>query len=476
MPLPPPDALIWVIEDDQALGTLLQEELEDAGFAVSLKASAEIATRDLRQQQPDLIVSDLRLPDMDGLTFLKTVRDTWPHAPPGFLLITAFGTIPKAVEALKAGADDFLTKPLDLEHFILCVQRILEQKRLREMVTQMRGLLAENNFHGIYGTSSAIRRLCSQIQQISQAQGPVLITGESGTGKELVAHAIHKASQRARGPFLPVNCAGIPEHLLESEFFGHTEGSFTGAQKNRQGLFAEAAGGSLLLDEISEMPLVLQAKLLRVLQDGSLRRVGENHEHKVDVRVLAATHRDLEEEVRRGNFREDLFFRLEAFTLRIPPLRHRGEDLEFLALRFLQQFALAQNKRIKGFSERSLELIRQYPFPGNVRELSNAVERAVTFATDAYIQIAHLPNRIRNYAKSSNGSSASVPQLMSEGDPLLSLAELEQQYIQQVMAHTKGNKRQAAAILGIGRRTLYRRLGESGIEKMPSSVNGDLKP
>jgi len=319
----------------------------------------------------------------------------------------------------------------------------------------------------MYGSSAAMRLLFEQIRQVADAQGPVLILGESGSGKELVTRAIHNESTRANGPFLPVNCAGIPEHLVESEFFGHAAGSFTGAQRSRQGLFAEAEGGSLFLDEISEMPLFLQAKLLRILQDGKVRRVGENKEHQADVRVLAATHRDLEEEVRQGRFREDLFFRLETFTVKVPPLRERGEDIELLAGRFLQQFSLALNRRIKGFSHTALEKIARYPFPGNVRELRNAVERAVTFATGAWIQPEHLPTRIRNYNSAIGEPRNDKREFVGAGEILPPLAEIEQRYIRHVLKRVNGNKRQAAAILGIGRRTLYRKIGE----KMQDGLN-----
>ncbi|MFW6332555.1 MAG: sigma-54-dependent transcriptional regulator [Thermodesulfobacteriota bacterium] len=452
------NGLICIVEDDKALGTLLLEEVQDAGLKAYWAPTAEKAARAMEQKWPDLIVSDLKLPGMDGLTFLKSVLHKVPDSPPGFIIFTAFGTIPKAVEALKAGADDFLTKPLDLEHFMLSVKRVLERKRLREMVDRMRGLLSSESFHGMFGKSMSMRLLFDQIRQVARAQGPVLILGESGSGKELVARAVHQESARANGPFLPVNCAGIPENLMESEFFGHAAGAFTGAGQSRRGLFAEAAGGSLLLDEVSEMPLFLQAKLLRVLQDGKLRRVGENTEQEVDVRVLAATHRDIEAEIRKDHFREDLFFRLETFTLRVPPLRDRGEDVEFLAARFLQQFALALDKNVKGFSSNALEMIVRYPFPGNVRELSNAVERAVTFAGGGWIREEHLPARIRQHAGEAQTSTTDIQGLTRPEENLQPLAEMERRYIRHVLAASGGNKRRAAAILGIGRRTLYRKL------------------
>jgi len=455
---------VLIVEDDTSLGSLLLEEVEDAGLEAHLSSSAEEAAAHMEKWWPDLVVCDLRLPGTDGLTFLRGVTEKAPDAAPGFLIITAFGTIPKAVEALKAGAEDFLTKPLDLEHFMLCIRRILERKRLRDTVHQMRGLLTPDSFHGMYGQSAAMRLLFDQIRRVARAQGPVLIFGESGSGKELVARAIHKESPRRDSPFLPVNCAGIPEQLMESEFFGHAAGSFTGAQRSRQGLFAEAEGGSLLMDEISEMPLFLQAKLLRILQDGKLRRVGDNRECQVDVRVLAATHRNLEEEVRQGHFREDLFFRMETFTVRVPPLRERGEDLELLTGRFLRQFALTMDKSLKGFSPRALDLISGYPFPGNVRELRNAVERAVAFASGSWIRTEHLPARIREHQSQIKKPPTFVRGFAGSEDELPPLAEVERRYIQHVLHKVDGNKRRAASLLGIGRRTLYRRLGDEAQE------------
>ncbi len=457
-----PPGRVLIVEDDKALGGLLREEIEDAGLPVRLVSSAEAGWSALAEWRPDVVVCDLRLPGMDGLDFLKLVHEKIPETPPGFLMVTAFGTIPKAVECLKAGAEDFLTKPLDLEHFMLSVRRILERGRLRKMVLQMKGLLSSDDFHGIVGQSPAMCRLFEQVRKVAQARGPVLVLGESGSGKELVARAIHNESARSGGPFIPVNCAGIPENLVESEFFGHAEGAFTGARRNREGLFAEAEGGTLLLDEISEMPLFLQAKLLRILQDGKVRRVGENRETEVDVRILGATHRDLEAEVRAGRFREDLFFRLETFALRVPPLRERGEDVELLAARFLHRFSLAQEKRAREFTEDALARIAAYPFPGNVRELRNAMERAATFATGRRIGAKHLPARIREYSAGTRGTPPGSDGVPEEDDQaLLSLADVERRHIRRVLDRVGGNKRRAAAILGIGRGTLYRKLGET---------------
>ncbi len=452
---------VLVVEDDKGLGKLLTEEVQDHGMQAYWTSTAEEGLSVLDKWTPDLVVSDLRLPGMDALEFLQKVRDNYPDTQPDFLIVTAFGTISKAVEILKAGAEDFLTKPLDLDHFILTVQRILRNRALRMEVKQIKNLLNADSFHDMFGQSRPMRFLFDQVTRVADADGPVLILGESGTGKELVARAIHAESKRAQKPFLAVNCASIPEHLLESEFFGHKAGAFTGANKSRQGLFAEAHGGTLLLDEISEMPLFMQAKLLRLLQDGKVRPVGSNQEEQVDVRVLAATHRELEDEVEQGHFREDLFYRMETFTLRVPPLRERDTDLELLAERMLRRFCVQTGKNIQGFSEAALQLLGKYHFPGNVRELQNAVERAVTFCDGQEILPRHLPARIREHQNPGQEQSPGIlAQVLSQDQSLPSLAEIEKRYIQHVLDKVGGNKRRAASILGIGRRTLYRRLGE----------------
>ncbi len=452
------DSRILIIEDDQALGKLLEQEVRDHHFHCRLVGSAEQAFSVMSQWIPDLIVSDLRLPGMDGLEFLKKVGTEFSETQPDFLIITAFGTISKAVDTLKAGAEDFLTKPLDLDHFMICVNRILRNRNLRHEISRIKNLLNEDGFEGIIGQSRPMRDLFNQIARVARAEGPVLILGESGTGKELVARAIHRLSINHKGSFLAVNCAGIPEHLLESEFFGHKAGAFTGAGKSRRGLFAEAKDGTLLLDEISEMSLALQVKLLRMLQDGKVRPVGADQEEQVNVRVVAATHQDIEKEVNQGNFRQDLFFRLETFSLKIPPLRDREDDLELLAGRFLCKCSIQAGRKIHGFDKKTLNLLKKYPFPGNVRELKNAIERAVTFCDGKIILPEHLPARIRE--------QSSIPDLNSEDNifdayqnqTLPTLLQVEQDYIKRILKITGGNKRKAAAILGINRRTLYRRL------------------
>jgi len=454
---------VLIVEDDEDLANLLHDEAADMGLDVRTALDAECAFSELRQWLPDLVVSDLRLPGADGLELLRHSRGVSP--PPSFIVVTAFGTVAQAVEALRQGADDFLTKPLDFDHLRLTVARVLENRSLRQQLVRYQELLEEDGFHGMIGRSRPMQQLFSQIRQVAQSAGPVLIVGESGVGKELVARAIHRESQRSGQKLLAVNCASIPENLMESEFFGHVAGAFTGASRPRKGLFVEADGGTLLLDEIGEMPLALQAKLLRVLQEGRVRAVGADAEREVDVRILAATNRNLEVEAASGAVREDLFYRLETFAINIPPLRERDDDIELLIGRYLRRFSIQTGKRIPTLSAEALERLRSYPFPGNVRELQNALERAVTFCSGSTIKLEHLPPRIRNTTVRpaetvAHGVSSKLDSLLSDG-ALPTLAEMEARYIRYVVEHVGGNKRRAAALLGIGRRTLYRRLDES---------------
>lgn len=450
---------IVLVEDDRDLRELLQEELEAEGYQVIACGDAEQGKQLLATQAVDLLISDLRLPGADGLSLLPSLTSS--DSPPAVLIITAFGSVQQAVKALQAGADDFLTKPLEMDHFLLTVSRLLDNRKLRHEVQHYRSLLAVEQFNGMIGQSPAMQHLFQQIRQIAAAEGPVLVQGESGTGKELVARALHDQSSRRDGPYMVVNCGGIPSELMESEFFGHAAGAFTGARSQRAGLFQQANGGSLLLDELGEMPLALQAKLLRVLQDGKVRPVGSDHEIQLDVRIIAATNRNLTEAVADGSFREDLFYRLETFGLQVPPLRARGEDILKLTEFFLTRFNARQKQSIKGFSDAALGLLQQYSFPGNIRELQNAVERAATFCDTVLIEAHHLPQRIREQtgAPLLPANTAVIPQQPNQpadADALPTLETVQRQYIHQVLAATDGNKRRAADILGITRRTLYR--------------------
>ncbi len=453
---------ILLVEDDQGLVHMLCEELEENGYQVRPVSSAEEAGELVKAWEPDLVVSDLKLPGADGMALLESVKELYLQ--PGFLIITAFGSIAQAVEALKSGADDFLAKPLDLEHFSLSVKRILRHRRLQQEVHRFRSLMARDAFQGMIGRSRKMRIMFDQLQEIARAQGPVLIQGESGVGKELAAKALHDLSPRRRSRFLAVNCAGIPSELLESEFFGHEEGAFTGAVKKRQGLFHRTHTGSLMLDEIGEMPYNLQSKLLRVLQDGSFRPVGSNKEQQVDVRIIGSTNQDLDRLIASGGFREDLFYRLETFSLTVPPLRERREDIPLLAAYFLNQYCLQTGKEIQGFSPEAMDRLLAYPFPGNVRELQNIIERSVTFCHARHLEMEHLPTKVRHGAGDSlpGGNLHVEPmleRLLDRHEMLPTLQEIEKQYIDYVLDKTGGNKRRAAGVLGVSRKTLYRHLG-----------------
>lgn len=445
---------VLVVEDDPDLRQLLLEELEDAGHRCAACEGIRSARTFMQGQLPHVVVSDLRLPDGNGLTLLENVKQL--PLKPGFIVITAFGTIDQAVDALKRGADDFLTKPLDLDHLRLCVERTLQRQRLQEEVAYYRRLLDEGEFHSMVGTSASMRHLFAQLRQIAQAEGPVLVTGESGVGKELVARALHQESPRRNKPFVAINCGGIPASLLESELFGHAAGAFTGADKARQGLFAAAHGGTLLLDEIGEMPLEMQSSLLRTLQDGRVRPVGSNREEELDVRILAATNRNLPEEVSAGRFREDLYYRLETFSVAVPPLRERTGDLERLISHYIRQFNARRQQPVQGISAEALVRLKAYPFPGNIRELANMIERAVTFCSGDQLEVEHFPERVQSIAVTRLDTLKDTWQPPLAAGQLVPLESIEQDYIRYVLDQVDGNKRRAAEILGIGRRTLYR--------------------
>ncbi|WP_447956129.1 sigma-54-dependent transcriptional regulator [Vreelandella sp. EE7] len=452
---------LLVVEDDPAIRELLEEELHDAGYQTLGVPSAEEAMALLSHTPVAMMITDVRLPGMTGIQLLQQLRQSGSEL--GIIVITAFGTIDQAVEALKLGADDFLTKPLDLDAIREAVFRVLERQRLA--LNHDNEL---NHFHGIVGKSHAMQALFHDASRLAKSNAPILILGESGTGKELLARAIHQESPRAEAPFVPVNCASIPADLMESEFFGHVKGAFTGANEARKGLFQSAQGGSLFLDEIGEMPINLQAKLLRALQEKTVRPVGGEREEPVDVRIIAATHRHLEKEIEAQNFRSDLFYRLETFSLRIPPLRERGSDIEHLIFALIDKHAEAQGKQIEQIEPDALNTLLSYPFPGNVRELENAVMRAVTLSEEGLLKHGDLPERLRDHAGSHSEAELS-PTLSGEVLPGIqapapaqhrwpSLEEVEKRYIRKVLEATGGNKRRTAEVLGIARRTLYRRL------------------
>ena len=438
------DERIVVVEDDRELREFLGEAIADAGYAVSLHATANAALEALLAgADADLVITDLILPGMRGQELLREVRARRPEL--NVIVITAFGAIDSAIDLVKAGAYDYLTKPFGTDELLLAIDRALADSAVRRDVARL-ARSAEPPPPGFIGASRPMRELFALISRISRSTLPVLITGESGTGKERVARALHDAS--GREPFVAVNCAALPENLLESELFGHVRGAFTGADRDRPGLFESAHGGTLLLDEIGELPPTLQPKLLRTLEDGVVRRVGATSERTVDVRLIAATNRDLEQRVRDGTFREDLFWRLNVLHVHVPPLRQRSADIPLLAEHF------ADGRRI---APDAMALLSAYTWPGNVRELRNAIERAAALSTTGEVHAADLPARVQEAARATTIVADAARRH-------LPLRELEREYILEVLRSTGGNKTRAAELLGLDRKTLYRKLEEYRLE------------
>lgn len=412
----------------------------------------------MRERAFDAVLTDVRMARMDGIHTLKSVLEYNPALP--VVLMTAYSSVETAVEALRLGAYDYLVKPLDFEILRHTLRQAIEHSRLSVENRELRRQLSEAAARpGILGRSPAMLAMQETIATVAPTEATVLITGESGTGKELVARALHSGSARADKPMVTVNCAALAENLLESELFGHEKGSFTGADRRREGRFVQANGGTLFLDEIGEMPLPLQAKLLRALQEGEVQRVGSDAPLTVDVRVLAATNRDLREEVARRRFREDLYFRLNVISLEVPPLRDRGEDIPVLAAHFLERFAGRNRKSIRGFSPQAVDSLLRYAWPGNVRELENAVERAVILCNGDLITRRELPAAITEAASPEEASSAAVGALAG-----LPLDELERRAIGETLRCTGDNKSEAARQLGITRATLHNKLRKYGLE------------
>lgn len=442
-------ATILLVEDDAPLRGFLKEELEDNQYRVQEAETLSQARDLLVEQIPDLVLSDLKLPDGKGDALLETARNL--PVPPPVILVTAFGQVDEAVDALRQGAADFLTKPLDIDHLLLRLERTLEVQSLRKEVASSSGRVdaaTDSRELPILGKSPVWKQIEKQLPQIARTDEPVLITGPSGVGKEVVARRIHDLSPRRDKPFIPVNCSGLPDNLLDSELFGHEAGAFTGADKPRKGLFLSADGGTLLLDEIGDMPMEMQTKLLRSLQERKIRPVGSDAEKSVNVRILASTNRELETQIQEGAFREDLFYRLETFHLKLPPLAERTEDIEWLAGRFIMDAGRDLQKSVEGISENALESLKAYPFPGNVRELMNIIRRAVAFSSEGMIHLNDLPEKLRETARPDREG------FRLEGG-LVPLESIRQQYARHVLQTCKGNKREAARILKVSRQTLY---------------------
>ena len=445
---------ILVVDDDADMRNLLHDILEDQQYHVILAQNGQDALQHLDSENVTVVLTDLRMKGMDGLELLDHV--TKKHRECNVIMMTAFGTVETAVEAMKQGAFDYLTKPIKREELLVTVDKAMREALLRREVEQLRRQVSrEFAFDQILGKSKPMREVFDLIRRVADSQTNILITGESGTGKELVAKAIHFNSLRKVAPFVAVNCAAIPELLLESELFGHVRGAFTDAKSDKRGLFEEAQGGTLFLDEISELPMMLQAKLLRAVQEREIRRVGATRSVPIDVRIIAATNVKLAEEVKSKRFREDLFYRLNVIEIRLPSLRDRKEDIPLLVEGLMQKSLAAKQKAMEGIAESALARLIDYEWPGNVRELENVIERAATLAQDTKIMLEDLPAGIREV----QGEGQMIEDTV---DRLLPLEELEQAYIRRILSKMGGNKYQAAQVLGIDRKTLYRKLGEMG--------------
>jgi two-component system response regulator HydG len=443
-----PRPRLLVVDDDGAAVESLREIFDREGFYVRTGASGEEGLEVLRGEDFGVVLADLRMPGMDGMDLLRAVKALRPDTE--VVIMTAFGTIERAVEAMREGAYDFVTKPLKRPLVVRSVTRAYEKASLKAENQALRAELeAVTGERSLVGTSAAMRRVQDTITQVAQASTTVLIMGESGTGKELVARAIHRRSRRNRGPFVAINCAAIPVTLLESELFGHERGAFTGAFARREGRFKMADGGTLFLDEVAELDPMIQAKLLRVLQEGEFERLGGTQTLRVDVRVVASTNKNLLEMSRTGRFREDLFYRLNVISMTLPALRERSDDIPLLAQHFLSRFAEKNRKEVRTITREAMDLLIAHDWPGNVRELENTIEHAVVLSRGDTIRPEDLPDLV--------ASDASAMQYLTIqlGTPL---DEIEQQVIQQTLRLTRGNKRLAAQLLGIATRTIYRKL------------------
>ena len=445
-----------VVDDDPDLRRLLQAGLAVAGYRVTACATAVAALELLATEPVDVVVTDVVMEGMSGFQLCERIVAN--HCDVPVIVMTVSTKLETAIAAIRVGAYDFITKPLNLDALGFAVTRAAEHRRLRGEVTRLRRAVAgSNRFDELLGSSEAMRQLFPLLEQIASSDASLIITGESGTGKDVVARAVHRTSKRAAGPLVSVNCAAIPEPLLESELFGHEKGAFTDARTSREGLFVQAHGGTLFLDEIGELPLGLQPKLLRVLEERVVRPIGGPSEVPFDARIIVATNRDLEAAVERKAFREDLYYRINVLSIALPPLRARGRDILLLAQHFLERFAVEVGAPALQLSSPAAQRLLAYAWPGNVRELRNCIERVVALARTDQVVVDDLPERIRDY----RAAEFTVP--VDEPEELLSMEEVERRYVLRVLEALGGNKRQAAKVLGFDRRTLYRKLERYGI-------------
>lgn len=448
---------IVVVDDDAELRSMLTDHLALNNYRVTafedgLKAMHYLLSPACEQDGVELVITDLRMPELDGLSLLRQFKPQHPDIP--VIIMTAFASVESAIEGLRKGAFDYITKPFKLEEVSHLVEKAVQFCRLKKTTKVLSQEVKKNwILQEMIGKSPSMKGVFDLIVQVAPSNANVLITGESGTGKEVVAKAIHNQSQRARGPFIAINCTAIPETLLESELFGHAKGAFTGANERKKGLFEVANGGTIFLDEIGDMDQGLQAKLLRVLQERKIRPVGENQDKEIDVRVIAATHKDLKKAILNGSFREDLYYRLSVIPIVLPPLRHRQEDIPLLAQHFLSKYSILNGGRVTGFSFEAIQKLMNMNWPGNVRELENMVERMVILAKGSTIQSSDIPNPENQSFENFYGHAT---------EKLPTLEDLEKRYIQLILEKTGGKKEKASQILGINRRTLYRKERDYG--------------
>ncbi len=442
---------VLVVDDVRSMCEMLAARLPAFGFEVTWRTSAVEGLDVLAAEEFDVVVTDLNMVEMNGVALCERIVANRPDLP--VIVITAFGSLETAVAAIRAGAYDFITKPFEVKVLALALERAVQHRTLREEVKRLRRVVdATGRFGELLGSSAAMRQVYALLDRIADTDATVLVTGESGTGKELVARALHERGHRREKPFVAINCAAMPEALLESELFGHARGAFTDARTARTGLFVQASGGTLLLDEIGDLPLTLQPKLLRALQERKVRPVGGDAEVPFDVHLVCATNHDLESAVEERRFREDLYFRVNVIHVPLPPLRARTGDVLLLAQHFIDQYAARTKRHVTGLSPGAAERLLGYPWPGNVRELQNCIERAVALACFEEVAVDDLPEKIRTWQRSHV--------VVAGDDPteLVPLEEVERRYILRVMEAVGGNKTLAAQVLGVGRKTLYRKL------------------
>jgi two-component system, NtrC family, response regulator HydG len=468
----PADAgIVLVVDDEAAIVESLTKIFRREGLNVLSATDGNAGLDLLRKHRVGVLLTDLMMPNTSGMDLLRAAKTIAPETE--VVLMTAYGTVETAVDAMKEGAYDFVTKPLKRAHVVRIVRNALEKQSLLVENRSLKAQLAEKRRRAIIGTSLAWRRTMDIVMQAAPSEATVLLLGESGTGKELLARALHDNSARAKGPFVAVNCAAIPESILEAELFGYEKGAFTGASTARDGRFEAANGGTLFLDEIGEISRHVQVKLLRVLQEGEIERLGgSGKSRRIDVRVVAATNVNLAEEVKGGRFREDLYYRLNVIPVSVPPLRDRRDDISLLAQHFVQVYAEKNGKPISGCSPAAIERLTEYGWPGNVRELENAIERAVvlTRAGNTVIDEDALPREIRD---ASPGTASATSLTFPIGMPL---AEIEMRVIHETLRHTRGDKRLTAKLLGIATRTIYRRLEQTGDEPAGAGDDHDEEP